>query len=89
MAATVDLPVDHYIQSDPRPPETTDVSVMTELRNLDGVAGNIFVTYVHQGGSGSIDSITGGYGALGVDLSGIGSSEIFDIADDGNPDPYM
>ena len=89
LAATVDLPVDHYIRSDPRPPETTDVSVMTELRSLDGVAGNIFGTYVHQGGSGSIDSISGGYGGLGVEISGISSSEIFDIADDENPDPYM
>lgn len=89
LAVTVDLPVDYYIRSDPRPPETTDVSVMTELRNLDGVAGNIFGTYVHQGGTGSIDTISGGYGGLGVELSGFGSNKIFDIATDGNPDPYM
>lgn len=89
LAANVDLPVDYYVQGDPRPPETTDVSLMTELRSLDGVAGNIFASYVHNGGSGTIDDISGGAGAIDVDISGIGSSEIFDIADDENPDPYL
>ncbi|WP_152421079.1 hypothetical protein [Natronolimnohabitans innermongolicus] len=89
LAANVDLPVDFYIRGVPYPPETTNVALMTELRNLDGVAGNIFATYVHNGGSGSIDSISGGAGPIDVALSGWDSTENFDIADDDNPDPYM
>lgn len=89
LAADVDLPVDHYFRGDPRPPETTDVTLMTELRSLDGVAGNIFASYVHNGGSGTISEISGGAGPIGVTVSGLGAGDIFDIADDDNPDPYM
>ncbi|WP_124193547.1 hypothetical protein [Natrarchaeobius oligotrophus] len=61
---------------------------MTELESLDGVAGNIFGSYVHNGGSGSISSISGGSGPIGVEYS-LTDGEIFDLTDDGNPDPYM
>lgn len=89
LAADVDLPVDHYVRADPRPPETTDVILMTELRSLDGVAGNIFATYAHNGGSGSISEISGGAGPIDVTISGFGAGKIFDIAKEGNPDPYI
>lgn len=89
LAAEVELPTDFYIRGAPYPPDWTNVSMMTELRNLDGVAGNIFGTYVHNGGSGYINSVSGGAGPISVELSGWGSSTNFDVATVEDPDEYI
>lgn len=89
LAAEVELPTDYYIRGAHYPPDWTNVSMMTELRNLDGVAGNIFGSYSHNGGSGYIDSVSGGAGPISIELSGWGSSTNFDVATDGDPDEYI
>lgn len=88
LAAEVELPVDRYLRGAGIPPEWTDVSLMTELRNLDGVPGNIFGSYHHNGGGGPIQSISGGAGPISVDLSWNGS-KVFDATTVRDPDKYI
>jgi len=90
LAAEVELPIDYTIQSADYPPDWTNLSLMTELENLDGVAGDIFGSYVHNGGdSGYIDSISGGAGMMSVTLSGWGATTIIDEATVEDPEPYI
>lgn len=73
-----------------RLPERAHVTLQTQLRNLTGVPGTLWGSYEHTWAStrlGSISDISGGIGAISVDLSL--SSTVWDLAEAADPNEAL
>lgn len=70
-------------------PDDVNIVLEAQVENLDGVPGSLFGSYEHTHAytSGSIESISGGLGAIDVELSS--GSTAWDIAESLDPEPFL